>query len=374
MSRILYVVSEDWYFLSHRLPMARAARDAGFDVHVATRVRDGGQAISDERFTLHPIPFVRGRLSPFAAWRTIAKLRELHANLRPDICHNVSFQTAVYGTLAALGHRCAVINSITGLGFTFIGNDAKTRLFRALLTPVVRWLFDRPRITALVQNLDDRDLLLSLDVNGSRIATIAGSGVDTEVLTPQPEPAGEITVGYVGRLLEDKGVRSLVEAHRLLRQRGVPTRLRLAGTPDPANPASIGNVEIESWKRETGVEMSGHVSDIAGFWKEAHIAALPSRREGLPKSLLEAAACGRPMVATDVPGCREVVQHGVTGELVPPNDPRSLAGAIARLAADAELRARYGAAARRLAVERFDSRLIGDQVVALYRDVLTTAR
>ena len=171
---------------------------------------------------------------------------------------------------------------------------------------LMRALLNRPRNAVLVQNPDDRAAVTALGIDADRIFLIPGSGVDTEQLMPMPEPAGVMTVGYVGRLLADKGVRPLVEAHALLAARGRAIRFVLAGEPDPANPASIPQSEIDSWKAIDGFDVLGHIDDIRAVWAKSHIAVLPSRREGLPKSLLEAAACGRPIVATDVPGCREI--------------------------------------------------------------------
>jgi glycosyltransferase involved in cell wall biosynthesis len=366
--RLLYVVTEDWYFLSHRLPMARAARDAGFDVHVATRLADGRAAIEAEGFRAHPVSFARGRISPLASLRTVLELRRLQRDLAPALTHHVAVQASVLGSLAALGRPGARVNALTGFGYSFIADTARARILRALIGFMLRLLLNRPGTVALVQNPDDRTSLLALGIAAERIALIPGSGVDTERLQPSPEPAGTAsTVAFVGRLLEDKGIRTLIEAHRLLRRRGLSIELLIAGTPDPANPASVTQAEAEAWGREPTITWLGHVSDIAALWARASIAVLPSRREGLPLSLLEAAACGRPMVATDVPGCREIVRPGETGLLVPADDAAALADAIAALAGSAELRARYGDAARRLSVERFSADTIGRQTVDLYR-------
>jgi glycosyltransferase involved in cell wall biosynthesis len=365
--RLLYVVTEDWYFLSHRLPMARAARAAGFHVHVATRVADGAAAIQAEGFGLHPIPFARGRLSPRGSVAAIRALLSIHRKVEPAIVHHVAVQAAVLGSIAALGRPVASVNAMTGLGYAFTSGSMKAALLRPLMAAAVRILFNGPRTIVLVQNPDDRDDMLALGIAADRVAVIPGSGVDVDGLHPLPEPQGPPTIAFVGRLLDDKGIRTLVAAHRLLRQRGSRIELLIAGTPDPANPASVSEQEVAGWNRETGISWLGHVSDISALWSRAHIAVLPSRREGLPKSLLEAAACGRPMIASDVPGCREVVRPGETGLLVPPDQPDALAAAIEQLAASPDLRARYGATARRLAVERFSADAIGRQTVDLYR-------
>lgn len=364
--RLLYVVTEDWYFLSHRLPMARAARAAGYEVHVATKVADGAAAIAAEGFVLHPVPFARGTLSPIASLAAIRALRRIHRTVRPAIAHHVALQSAVLGMIAALGRPVACVNALTGLGYMFTSGSRKARWLRPVMGPLLRLLFDRRNCVALIQNPDDRDGLLALGISARRIALIPGSGVDTETLQPLPEPDGPLSIAFVGRLLDDKGIRTLVGAHRLLRQSGANIELLIAGTPDPANPSSVTEDEAQGWSREPGIHRLGHVDDIAALWARAHIAVLPSRREGLPKSLLEAAACGRPMVATDVPGCREIVRHEESGLLVPVDDAEALAAAIATLAGSPERRARYGAAARRLVVEKFAADAIGRQTVELY--------
>jgi glycosyltransferase involved in cell wall biosynthesis len=368
--RLLYVVSEDWYFLSHRLPMARAARDAGFEVHVATRVQNGAAAIEAEGFVLHPIPFVRGRLSPGAFLATILALRRIHRTVAPVITHHVSVQSAVLGMIATLGRPVACVNALTGLGYTFTSTSVKAAVVGLIIRSVFRTLFNRERVISLVQNDDDRAAVVAVGISQSRIALIAGSGVDIARLSPLTEPTGPHTAAFAGRLLDDKGIRTLVTAHRLVRERDADARLLIAGTPDPANPASVSQKEAASWDDVPGITWLGQVDDIANLWARAHVAVLPSRREGLPLSLLEAAACGRAMVATDVPGCREIVIPGKTGLLVPVDDASALADAIGKLLREPELRAQFAVAARRLVVEQFSAEIIGQQTVALYRTLL----
>jgi glycosyltransferase involved in cell wall biosynthesis len=364
--RLLYVVTEDWYFLSHRLPMARAARDAGFEVHVATNVVDGGAEIERQGFSVHHLPFARGRIS-IRAVLTIGKLHQLYRLLAPQIVHHVALQPTVLGGVAALGLPITCVNALTGLGYIFTAKSPKARLLRAFVTPLLSWLLNRPETVVLVQNPDDRLLLSSLGIQQDRITLIAGSGVDVSRLQPLPEPGPPVTVGFAGRLLGIKGIRTLIAAQRLLRSRGANFNLLVAGAPDPANPGSVSARELGEWKREAGVTFLGHVGDIGALWRQAHIAALPSEGgEGVPMSLLEAAAFGRPLIATDVPGCREVVIPNKTGMFVPVDDPPALAGAIEELAASPELRARYGAAARQLVVEKFSADAVGRAVADLY--------
>jgi glycosyltransferase involved in cell wall biosynthesis len=368
--RLLYLVSEDWYFRSHRLPMALAAQRSGYDVHVATRVQADGGAIEALGFTLHPLDWRRGSTDPFGRLRLIRDVRRLYKKLQPDLVHHVALEPTVTGSLASLGQPLRTLNAMAGLGFVYTSKTPKALLTGFVVRGLLRILLNRKSAAVLVQNDDDRAAIAALGVGPDRVFLIAGSGVDADQLTPMPEPAGPITVGFVGRLLDDKGVRSLITANEILAARGNPVRLLLAGTPDPANPASIPPSEIASWKKRDGIEVLGHVADIRTVWARSHIAVLPSRREGLPKSLLEAAACGRAIVATDVPGCRVIARDGVNALLVPPDDPPALAQAIDHLARDPALRQSFAAAGRRMVEEEFSSARIGQEIVALYDKLL----
>lgn len=368
--RLLYLVSEDWYFRSHRLPMALAAQRAGYEVHVATRVQADGAAIEALGFTLHPLDWRRGSTNPFDRLRLIGDVRRLYRSLKPDLVHHVALEPTVIGSLAALGLPVKTLNAMAGLGFVFTSRSPKALLTGFVVRGLLRFLLTRRDAAVLVQNEDDRAAIAALGVPADHVFLIAGSGVDADQLTPMPEPEGPVTAGYVGRLLDDKGLRTLIAAHGILAAQGRPVRLVLAGEPDPANPASIPAEEIDSLKARAGIELLGHVADIRTVWARAHIAVLPSRREGLPKSLLEAAACGRAIVATDVPGCRVIARDGVNALLVPPDDPAALADAIDVLARDPALRQSFGAAGRRMVEEEFSSARIGAETVALYDKLL----
>jgi glycosyltransferase involved in cell wall biosynthesis len=371
---LLYLANEDWAFIQHRLPMARAARAAGFDVHVATNISDHADAIRAEGFTLHPIVLKRGSRSPIGALASVNAIRIIEQRIRPQMLHHSGLQCCVLGGFAALGLAIPQVNAMTGLGYTFTGKSARARMLRYIISAVLRLLLNRTNSTALVQNPDDQRTLEHVGIDPARIALIPGSGVDTDALPPLPEPDGPITVGFAGRLLTAKGIRALVGAHRILRVRGMDIRLRIAGDPDPANPDSVTLEEAQRWNDEPGITWLGHVNDITSLWRASHIAALPSHREGLPKSLLEAAACGRPLLATDAPGCREIAIHEQTGLLVPVEDPEALANAISELAASRDLRLRYGAAARQLVVEKMSAQAIGAAIVALYKEQLQHPR
>ena len=374
--KLIYLVTEDWYFWSHRLPVARAARDAGFQVAVATRVSDHGQRIRDEGFALHALGWRRGSIDPLSQLAAVREITRLYRRERPDVVHHVSMKPVALGGLAAWRAGVpAVVSALTGLGTVFIADGLKARLARPLVFAVLGRLLKRGASRVIMQNGDDLRTLVRLGlVTSDRAVVIRGSGVDADALPPLPEPPSPpIVAAFVGRMLEDKGVRPLVEAQQALWARGIPLHLHLVGTPDPENPTSIPQAEMERWGRLPGVSWLGHRDDIRAVWAAAHIGVLPSRREGLPKSLLEAASCRRPIVATDVPGCREIARTGENALLVPPDDPARLAEAMAALAADDDLRHRFGVASRRLVEQHFSAGQIGDSTVALYRSLLHPA-
>jgi glycosyltransferase involved in cell wall biosynthesis len=364
--RILYVVTEDWYFLSHRLPMAQAAQAAGYEVHVATRVQNGRAAIEKEGYVPHALSWSRGSLSLGDSVSAIRELRGLFRSLAPDILHNVSLKPVVLGSAASLGLPHAVVNGLTGVGSLFIGEARVSGLTRRLVRFALGRLLRRDKSTTVVQNPDDQAFVRSLGVPPERVVLICGSGVDTERLKPLPEPPPPVTAAYVGRMLADKGVMTLIEAFSRLTKEGRKLRLLLAGDTDKENPGSLAPEQLREFASAFGIQWLGHVADIRDVWRQAHFAVLASRREGLPKSLLEAAACGRAMVATDAPGCREIAIEGETALTVPVDDVLALADAMARMADDAGMRERFGKAARALVEKEFSADAIGREIVGLY--------
>ena len=375
--KLIYLVTEDWYFWSHRLPMARAAQRAGFDVAVATRVAEHGERIRAEGFTVHPLGWRRRDIGPWASLRAVAEIYRLYSRERPLLAHHVALKPAVLGSAAALlAGVPAVVNAVTGVGFIASSPSLRARLLRRPLDFLLTRLLERANSRVIVQNADDRALLLSLSAGAqARVVVIRGSGVDTGHFRAAPEPpAPPVVAGYAGRLLADKGIATLIEAQQSLGRRGSDLRLMLAGAPDPENPSSIDAATLSRWQALPGVTWLGEVDDIRTLWSKAHVAVLASRREGLPKSLLEAAAMGRPLVATDVPGCREIARDGENALLVPPDDPAALATALERLAADAELRRRFGTASRRLVESELAADAVGGATVACYLSLLQDLR
>jgi glycosyltransferase involved in cell wall biosynthesis len=372
LSRIIYVVSEDGYFLSHCLTAARAARAAGFEIHVAAHVTEDAAQIEAEDFTVHAIRFRRGKVAPLRMLRSILALRRLYRAVDPAIVHHVTLRPSLLGIVASAGFRFAAVHAIGGLARRFVTPSRHSRLLHRGGRAVLRRGLNRRRAIGLVQSPEDEDVLMALGVKPEHIVMIPGSGVDADRFRPVPEPDGPVTVAFAGRMVAGKGVRTLVRAHRILLDSGIHSELLLAGTPDPDDPTSIPQIEVAGWGSEPGITWLGHVADIAAVWRRAHIGVLPARGgEGVPKSLLEAAAFGRPLVATDVPGCRDIVIHEKTGLLVPVGDPGVLAAAILRLIRSPAQRVRFGVAARRLVDERFAADLVGPATVNLYRSLLT---
>lgn len=366
--RVLYFVTEDWYFCSHRLPLAVAARDAGFNVTVVTRVREHGEAIRAAGLDLVPLEIARSGMNPLRELATLWRLIVLYRRLQPTIVHHVAMKPVLYGSLAArLAGVRGVVNALAGMGWLFTSAGGRARLIKRGVRVAMGGLLSRG--IALVQNPDDAALLARLGVPRGNIRRIAGSGVDLTRFRPAAEPEGVPVIVLPARLLWDKGVGEFVEAARILKLRGENARFMLVGDPDPANPASISAAQVADWIRDDAVEHMGWVSDMPSVFANAHIVCLPSYREGLPKALIEAAASGRPIVTTDVPGCREVVEDGVQGLCVPPRDANALADALARLIADPALRARMGEAARKRAEMEFGLDAVILQTLALYREV-----
>lgn len=369
--KIIYLVSEDWYFCSHRLPLGIAAREAGAEVVVATRVNKHGPQIEAGGLRLAPIDMRRSGTNPFTDIATIRQITDLYRREQPDLVHHVALKPILYGGYAAWRTGVpAVVNAVAGMGFIFISEGLFARTIRPFVARAQRSLMNRANTRTILQNPDDVALYReSIGVEGERLTVIPGAGVDIEKFAYVPEPFGAPIAVCVSRMLRDKGIYELVAATRLLHEKGIEFRVRLIG-PTDENPASIPRATLAEWNREGIVEVVGASDDIAGEYARAHIAVLPSYREGLPKSLLEAAACGRPIVATDVPGCREVCIEGETGLRVPARTVEPLAAALERLAVDPNLRRRFGENARRRAETVFAEGIINGQTLALYEKML----
>ncbi len=367
--RLMFVVNNPAFFMSHRVPVALAAQRAGYDVHVATM---DGPAVADIQalgMTHHAIPMTRSGKHPLQELGTLLALVRLFRRVRPDVVHLVTIKPVLYGGIAArLARVRGMVAAISGLGFVFLSNSLKMRLVRSVVARLYRIALGHPNSRVIFQNANDRDLLKSLGaVRDEQVVMIRGAGVDLDAYRALPEPpTPPVVVTMVARLLRDKGVQEFVQAAGILRQRGLPVTMQLVGGVDAGNPASATQSEVDAWQRDGAVQALGERSDVAALYAASHIAVLPSYREGLPKSLIEAAACARAVVTTDVPGCRDAIEPGETGLLVPVRDAQALADAIARLAEDPALRQVMGAAGRALAEREFNIERVASIHVALY--------
>ncbi|HUH60603.1 MAG TPA: glycosyltransferase family 4 protein [Candidimonas sp.] len=369
--RLLFVVNNPAFFLSHRLPLALGAMEAGFEVHVATMDGPSVPRIVAHGLTHHVIPMTRSGKHPLQELHSIYAIWRLFRRLRPAAVHAVTIKPVLYGGIAArLAGVPAYIAAISGLGFVFSRPGQRLDLLRWAATALYKLALGHPNSRVIFQNHNDRDVLHQAHVvRLDQTVLIRGSGVDLAAFPAKAEPEGPPVAIMVARLLVDKGVREFVQAARL--SAGHPSGLRwmLVGSPDPGNPASITEDEYALWRGDKAVECLGERSDIAELYAQSHIVVLPSYREGLPKSLVEAAACGRAVVTTDVPGCRDAIEPGVSGLLVPPRNVPALAHAVLRLADDPAMRVQMGEAGRRLAEQAFDVDKIAHAHVELYREL-----
>lgn len=374
--QILFVVNACWFFVSHRLPLAQAAQRQGFTVHVAASPDDTCAQLEAAGIHFHPLPFSRNGRHPLRELRTFLSLLALYRRLRPDLVHHVTIKPILYGGLAARIARIpAVVNAVAGLGYTFLARGQAASLFRDLVRFGYRKALSHTNQTVIFQNDDDRREFVSRGlVRAGETALIRGSGVDPDEFHPAGAPSGRPLVVLPARLLWDKGVAEFVEAARILKARGVEAQFALVGEPDPHNPASVSEDDVRAWRAAGVVEVWGRSADMPEVFRRAHIACLPSYREGLPRALLEAAASGLPIVTTDVPGCREVVRDGYNGYLVPPRESVSLADALEKLIRSASERELMGLRGRALVLEQFTLDRVVAETLKLYRTRMEKAR
>jgi len=368
--KLLYFVTEDWFFCSHFLDRAVAAQQAGFQVSVLTRVNRHGQTILDNDINLIPLALERSKINPLREISLIKSLVSLYHRERPDIVHHVALKPILYGSLAAkiAGIR-SIVNAPVGMGYVFSSKQLKARFLKPLVLLAYRLLLNPFNSVAVFENPDDLTYFKKLGiVKYSRL--IRGAGVNTLQFGSSNEPNEVRVVLLAARMLWDKGVGEFVEAAKILQQQSISARFVLVGAPDKENPESINQSQLLEWQDAGIIEWWGQHEDMPQVFAQAHIVCLPSYREGLPKVLIEAAACGRPIVATDVPGCREIVRHNENGLLVPAKDPQALAVALNRLLNDAELRESMGKRGRAMVEAEFSTEHVVEQTLQLYKELL----
>lgn len=372
-SKLLFFVTEDWYFYSHRLHLASRAVGNGFDVYVLTRVSQFKASIEDQGIHVIPLKIHRGSLNVLLEIRTLWSVWKVYRKLKPDIVHHVAMKPVLYGgTMALFCRKLQVVSLLPGMGSVFSTTKSRGKILRPVVKMLLRWVLNKPNQHVIVQNRDDRQILVDeLALPAEKVALIKGSGVDTGRFVFRPEMPGPIRVALVSRLLWDKGIGEYVAAVESLKKQGFAFNAVLVGKPDDANIDSVTQAQLTVWQRSGMLDCAGFVENIAEFWWSHHIAVLPSYYgEGVPKCLIEAAASGRAIVTTDSPGCREIVQHGINGFLVPPRDVAALAEAMKTLIMDAGLRRRMGREGRRIVREAFSDDIVIGQTLEVYEDIL----
>jgi len=369
--KLLYFVTEDWYFCSHRLPLAVAAKSVGYDVSVVTHVSSHGEVIRREGIRLIPFELSRRGMNPLSELAVLARLVKTYRKEKPDILHHVAMKPVLYGSLAARFSGVPyVVNALAGLGYIFTSDMPKARRLRSIVASAFKSLLNRKKSRLILQNDDDRKLFIyNRFINAERIKLIRGSGVDTKVFSLSPESAGVPIVMLASRMLLDKGIVEFVEAARRIKSRGIEARFVLVGDTDIHNPSAISNGQLAAWQAEGVIEWWGRCENMPAVLQQANVVCLPSYREGLPKVLLEAASCGRAIVATDVPGCREVVRDGENGFLVPLRSTVELADAIQKLIGNKELRKKMGACGRKIAVNEFSIEKVIKETLSVYDEL-----
>ena len=367
MITLLYVVTEDWYFWSHRIDLACAARRAGFRVLVATRCAAHRARIEARGIECVDLPFARSLRHPLRDLKLLFALNALIGRERPALVHLVALKPILLAALAVFLHpRVRFVHALTGMGYLFASDDGLARRLQRIVRPVLRGLLSRPNSHAIVQNDEDLRLLGELGVAPTQATLIRGAGVDTAHYAPQPPASGAPVVLLPARMLRDKGVAEFLAAAPRVRERHPDVRCVLVGGIDPDNPAAYTDAELQSAAHAAGVEWWRHCEDMRAIYAQATLVCLPSYREGLPKALLEAASCARALVATDVPGCRDVCREDESGVLVPVRDAAALAAALSALLDDDVRRARLATGARVLVEREFDAADVHAATLALY--------
>jgi len=373
--RILFFLASDWYFYWHRLAVAERIAARGYDVHVATpdgRFRAGIEAAG---LRFHPIQIDRQGLNPFRDIAAVKAVVELYRGLKPDLVHHVAVKPIIYGSIAAKITKVPVIiNAMPGLGYVFVSQQLTARLIRPGIAAAFRLLLNAPNSKIIVENHDDMRRWVDWGVmRADRIVVSPGCGVDVQTFRPNPEPSGQPLVILPARLLFYKGVAEFIEAARLLKTRGLAARFALVGEGDAGNPACVPSDLLRQWQKEGVIELFGWRDDMAQVLAQCHVVCLPSHGgEGVPRSLLEAAASGKPIVATDVSGCRDVVRDGENGFLVPARQVAPLADAIERLVRDSQLRRLMGECGRKRALAEFSVDIVAAQTLQVYEELFAS--
>jgi len=377
--KVLLVANTSWYLYNFRLPLIRDLRGRGIDVALVAPHDAYTPMLEAEGFTVHPWLVARSSVNPLSEAHALIDLLRIYRRETPDLVHHFTIKACLYGTIAAKGARVyRVINAVTGLGHVFLGTRKRSRLLRKAIKPVYRAAFKARRSTVVFQNADDQETLIRLGItDGERARLIRGSGVDINRFKPSADSAGRfhdpLQVLFPSRPIREKGTAELLQACRSLWADGVDLELLVAGALDSGNRSALTPAELAELRANHRIRCLGHIEDMQLVYAASDIVVLPSWREGLSRALIEAAAMERPIITTDVPGCHDVVEQGISGLLVPQRDARSLMLAIRLLLENPDLAKRFGKAARQKVVAEFQVSLVNESTLLQYERVLGTS-
>jgi len=373
MIKFALVSNTDWYLYNFRLSLAKTIKDNGDEVLLISPGGAYAGKIMEQGFQWIEWQVGRQSTAPWLEMQAIRNLTKIYKHLRPDLVHHHTIKPVLYGGISARRAKLpSVVASITGRGYTFSGEGIRPKIIEKIVRPFYSRVLQSDNTQIVFENESDQDYFIEAGfVSSKQSHLIEGVGVDPEIFSYIPEPQEPVVVLLASRMLWDKGVGVLVEAARLLQKNNLEFRLELVGDPDPGNPTSIPSGQLHDWEDENLLEWLGWQSDMQRVFARCHIVVLPSFHEGVPTGLLEAAACGRPIIASDIPGCRTVVVDGITGLLVPPRQAEPLAAALERLILDANLRGKMGKAGREHVLKNFTQQQINQKTLQVYRLALS---
>lgn len=370
--RLLFITNEDWYFVSHRLHLAKIAIDNEFDVGLICNVSNDRKIIESMGVKVFDWQLSRGSINPFNELKTIFKLSKLIKNFAPDIIHSVAIKPVIYSAIISKFQVTNSVYALGGLGFIFTSNNKKARILRVIISNALRLLINNKKSIVILQNPENIDLLVSNNIVGKdRIKLIRGAGVDVDYFLPSKNKIGMPLILLPARMLWDKGIGEFVACAKAINEQGKKARFALIGGVDTDNPEAISKQQLQDWHTEDVVEWWGYQDNMLNVYQQADIICFPSSYgEGLPKALLESASCALPIVAFDVPGCREIVIDGVNGLLIEVKNQKKLNNAVEKLLNDKSLCLKFGKAGRALVLENFSQDRIGNQTLQVWNEAL----
>ena len=367
--KILFVVNVDWFFISHRLPLALEALKKGYEVHLACGISDKKEYLEKLGIKVHPLNLSRSGTGIKGELKAFIEIYNVLKKVTPDIAHFVTIKPVLYGGIASRffgGFR--KVFAISGLGFVFVAQTLKAKIVRTIVRAMYKIALGGKNSHVIVQNPEDKKVILSFNVTEDKnITLIKGSGVDLEQYFYKISENNIPKIVMASRLLKEKGVFEFAQAAKILENKNLKVEFELYGEIDEGNPNSLTKTDLEKISKIGNFEIKGFSSDIKSVFQKSDIVVLPSYYgEGLPKVLIEAAACGRAVVTTDVPGCRDAIEPNVTGLLCEVKDTESLASVIEKLILDKDLRNSMGKEGRKLAEQEFDINKVVEKHFDIY--------